>query len=357
MKTDISNGPIRLARRDVLMKGGAGVLGTFIAASTVNIAGAQTPSAANVMANLKSIKMGDFNPNYANQWTFRLAQALGFLEDGGIEDVEIILSDEYMAGLVGRSLDIAHGDTSEFLAAGNASGLPITMISMHRDFEWWIMGVRAGIETPEDLKGKTVTGGSLAGRNTWIMRQVLMQMGLDPNADVNFVPSSGGSDSRLGAVINGSIDAASLFPRHQAALNEAGGKFIFQELVSAPQESFAVMGDWLEKNADTAQAWILADLKARQWLHDPANKERAYQIMIDLGYDIPDEFRALYDVELAQLSRDGGFDSAEAMDDFVATLVETGNLPEGLDWRPYFDFTYLWAAQDALGLERRPPSL
>ena len=352
-----SNGPIRLARRDVLMKGGAGVLGTIIAASTANIAGAQTPSADAVMANLKKLVMGDFNPNYANQWGFRLAQSLGFLEAGGIEELEIILSDEYMAGLIGGSLDIAHGDTSEFLAAGNSSGLPITMISMHRDFEWWIMGVGKDIETPEDLKGKTVTGGGLAGRNTWIMRQVLIKMGLDPDTDMNFVPSSGGSDSRLGAVVNGSIDAASMFPRHRATLEESGGKFIFEELVNAPQEGFAVMGDWLEKNADTAQAWILADLKARQWLHDPANKEQAYQIMIDLGYDIPDSFRALYDVELAQLSVDGGFDSAEAMQEFVGTLVETGNLPEGLDWRPYFDFTYLWAAQDALGITRRPPSL
>ena len=78
------------------------------------------------------------------------------------------------------------------------------------------MGVREGIETAEDLKGGTITGGSLAGRNTWIMRQVLTKMGLDPDKDVSFVPSSGGSDSRLGALLNGSVDGASLFPRHEA---------------------------------------------------------------------------------------------------------------------------------------------
>ncbi|NNE89765.1 MAG: ABC transporter substrate-binding protein [Silicimonas sp.] len=351
------NGPVRLARRDVLMRGGAGVLGTMIAASTVNMAGAQTPSADKVMANLKSLNMGDFNPNYANQWPFRLAQSLGFLEDGGIENLEITLTDEYVPGLVGGSLDMAHGDTSEFLAAGHASGLPITIISMHRDKEWWIMGVGEGIETPEDLKGSTITGGSLAGRNTWIMRQVLTKMGLDPNSDVSFVPSSGGSDSRLGAVINGSVDGASLFPRHRAPLEESGGKFIFEELVDAPQEGFAVMGDWLEQNADTAQAWLVADLKARQWLMNPENKERAYQIMIDLGYEIPDSFRALYDVELAQLSRDGGFEDAAAMQEFVEALAITGSLPEGLDWKPYFDFTYLWAAQEAVGMPKRPAAL
>ncbi len=358
MKKTTKNGAIRLARRDVLFQGGAGVLGTMIAASTLpRKAGAQTPSADNVIANLNAIKMGDFNPNYANQWAFRIAQTMGYLEEGGIDEFEIILSDEYIAGLVGGSLDIAHGDTSEFLAAGNSSGLPITMISLHRDAEWWIMGVGEGIETPDDLRGKTITGGNLAGRNTYVQRQILMKLGLDPDNDVSFVPSSGGSDSRLGAVINGSIDAASLFPRHRAPLEAAGGKFLYEELVSAPQEAFAVMGGWLEDNADTAQAWLVADLRARQWLTKPENKEQAYQLMLDLGYEIPDSFRALYDVELAQLSHDGGWDSSEDMDAFVATLVETDQLPDGIDWRRYFDLTYLWAAQEALGLEKSPPSL
>ena len=350
------NGPIRLPRREVLMGGGAGFLGMVIAASTRDVAHAQTMSVENVKANLSSITMGDFNPNYANQWPFRLAQSLGYLEDAGIQELEIVLTDEYVPGLVGGSLDIAHGDTSEFLAAGSASGLPITIVSMHRDKEWWIMGVGEGVETAEDLKGRDITGGSLAGRNTWIQRQILGKIGLS-DADVNFVPTSGGSDSRLGAVINGSVAAASLFPRHRAPLEEAGGKFLFEELVDAPQEGFAVMGDWLSDNEDTIQAWLVADLKARQWLMDPANKDRAYEIMEDLGYDIPDSFKALYDVELAQLSRDGGFENEAAMQEFVATLAETGNLPDGLDWKPFFNFEYLWKAQEALGMSQRPPSL
>jgi len=352
-----TNGPIRIPRRDVLKMGGMGVLGTMIAASTLDVAGAQTPSAANVKANLKKLTIGDFNPNYANQWPFRLAQALGFLEDGGIENLDVVLSDEYIPGLVGGSLDMTHGDTSEFLAAGHSSGLPIKMLSIHRESEWWIMGVRKGIETADDLKGGTVTGGSLAGRNTWIQRQIVMKLGLDPDKDVTFVPTSGGSDSRLGAVLNGSVDAASLFPRHEAPLKAGGGKFLYAELTSAPQEAWGVMGDWLDKNGDTAQAWLVADIKARQWLMKPENKERAYQIMVDLGYDIPQSFRDLYKVELAQLSPDGGWKDAQAMDDFVKQLAITGSVPEGLDWRPFVDLSYLWKAQEALGLPRRPASI
>jgi ABC-type nitrate/sulfonate/bicarbonate transport system substrate-binding protein len=348
---------IRLPRREFLIRGGMGVLGTIIAASTLSRAGAQTPSAENVKANLSSLKMGEFNPNYATQWSYRLAEALGYMEEVGLTDIEVILSEEYMPGLIGGSLDITHGDTDTFIGSGEASGLPVKIISVYRDDEWWIMGVRKGIETAEDLKGGKITGGSLDGRNTWVMRQVVAKLGLDPNTDVEFVPTSGASDGRMQAIINGTVDGGSVFPRHRAGIEAAGGKFLFEELNPAPQESFGAMGTWLEANEDTAYAWVLADIKARQWLFDPANKEKAYQTMIDLGFEIPPEFVEQYQVELDQISPDGGFESAEVMDKFMADLAETGNVPAGVDWRKYVDMKYVWAAQEALGLPKRPASL
>jgi ABC-type nitrate/sulfonate/bicarbonate transport system substrate-binding protein len=348
---------IVLPRREFLKMGGAGVLGTFIAGATLNRAGAQTPNMENIMANLHTLRMGEFNPNYATQWSYRLASALGYFKEVGIDNLDVTLSEEYMAGLIGGSLDVTHGDTSVFFGSGNASGLPVKMTSLYRDKEWWIMGVRAGIESPEDLKGGKITGGGLEGRNTWIMKQVLTEMGLDPETDMEFVPMSGGSDARLQALLAGTVDAASLFPRHQAGLEAAGGKFLSANLHEVPQEGFASMGGWLSDNEDTAYAWALADIKARQWMFDPANKDESYKIMRGLGFDIPPEFEAQYQLELDQISPDGGFASAEVMDNFVASLALTGDLPEGLDWRKYVDMKYVWAAQEALGLPKRPASL
>jgi ABC-type nitrate/sulfonate/bicarbonate transport system substrate-binding protein len=278
------------------------------------------------------------------------------MKEVGIDNLEVTLSEEYMPGLIGGSLDITHGDTSVFFGSGEASGLPIKMVSLYRDKEWWIMGVRKGIEKPEDLKGAKITGGSLEGRNTWVMRQVVAELGLDPDKDVEFVPTSGGSDGRLQALLAGTVDAASLFPRHQAGLEAAGGKFISAKLHEVPQEGFAAMGGWLEKNEDTAYAWAQADVKARQWMFDPANKDQSYKIMRDLGFDIPPEFEAQYQLELDQISPDGGFASAEVMDKFVESLAITGDVPKGLDWRKYVDMKYVWAAQEALGLPKRPAS-
>lgn len=347
-----------LPRRDVLKMGGAGVLGTFIAAATFDgIAGAQTPSMKAVKANLNKLRMGDFNPNYATQWTYRLAQALGYLKEVGIEEFTVTLSDQYIPGLIGGSLDITHGDTDAFIGAAAKSGLPIKQISIYRDKEWWIMGVRKGINSPADLKGKKITGGSLDGRNTWVMKQVVKDLGLDPDKDVEFVPMSGASDKRLQALIAGTVDAASLFPRHKFGLEDAGGKLLYAKTRSAPQEGFGVMGSWLSKNEDTAAAYVLADLKARQWLFKPENKEKAYQIMVDLGYSIPDSFKKLYKEELDQISPDCGFENAAAMDAFCDNLKSTGKIPKDMDWRKVIDMTYVWEAQKALGLPKRPPSV
>jgi NitT/TauT family transport system substrate-binding protein len=337
--------------------GGAGVLGTFIAAATLDRAGAQTPSVENVKANLKKLRMGDFNPNYATQWSYRLASALGYFKEVGIDDLQVTLSDQYIPGLVGGSLDITHGDTDVILGSGNAGKLPIKMISLYRDKEWWIMGVRKGINKPEDLKGKKISGGSLNGRNTWVMKQILKEMGLNPDKDVQFVPMSGASDRRLQAILAGTIDAGSLFPRHKAGLEAAGGKFIYEKIHPAPQEGFAAMESWLKKNEDTAYAWARADIKARQWLFKPENKDKAYKIMEGLGFSIPPAFKALYKVELDQISPDGGFESDKVMDQFLSDLSETGNIPKGLDWRKYVDMKYVWAAQKALGLPKRPASI
>lgn len=347
-----------LPRRDVLKMGGAGVLGTFIAAATFDgIAGAQTPSMKAVKANLDKLRMGDFNPNYATQWSYRLAQALGYFKDVGIDDFKVTMSDQYIPGLIGGSLDISHGDTSAFIAAAAKSGLPVKMISIYRDKEWWIMGVRKGINTVDDLKGKKITGGSLDGRNTWVMQQVLKIIGLDPAKDVEFVPTSGGSDKRLQALITGTVDAASLFPRHQAGLEASGGKFLYHKVHSAPQEGFGVMGSWLNKNEDTAMAYVLADLKARQWLFKPENKAKAYKIMEDFGYDIPDSFKAQYQAELDQISPDCGFENAKAMDEFCDNLKTTGDIPKNMDWHKVIDMKYVWEAQKMLGLPKRPPSV
>lgn len=348
---------IVLPRRDVLLMGGAGLLGTFIAAATTKEAGAQMASIKNIKANLHELRIGEFNPNYASALGYRMAQALGYFKEHGIDDIKVTLSDQYIAGLIGGSLDVSRTDTDAIMNAAARSGKPFKMISCYRDKEWWIMGVRKGINTAADLKGKKITGGPIDGHNTWVQRQIVKKLGLDPDKDVQFVPTSGGSDKRLLAVINGTVDAASLFPRHEKGLKDAGGKFLYHKPQAAPQEGYGALGDWLAKNEDTAYAFVLADIKARQWVIKPENKEKVFSTMEKLGYKITPAFKAGFGESLAQMSPDGGFDSAASMDAFLAPEKATGNVPKDFDWHKVVDMKYVWAAQKALGLPQRPAKL
>lgn len=309
--------------------------------------------ASAVQSSVSKIRMADWNPNYAAQWSWRLAQFKGFFESSGIDEIDFFLTDTYFPGLIGGSLDIAHSDVDVLFGSAAASGVPLKLMSIYRDKEWWIMGVGEGIETFEDLKGGKISGGGLGGRNTWIQRQILIQNGIDPDTDVEMVPMKGGSDGRMKAVIAGVLQGASVFPRHEKGLKDNGGKFLSARKVEVPQEGFITNMEWGAKNEDALYAWQYAELKARLWLHDRSNKEAAYSEMRAKGFEIPPEFEAQYETELDQISKDGGF-SAESMDSFAQGVIDLGQVPGNFDWRDHVDLRFLHAAQDSLGIPRRP---
>ncbi|CAI8363627.1 MAG: Uncharacterised protein [SAR116 cluster bacterium] len=342
-----------LPRREVLLKGGLGALGIAIGATAVPFKGAWAVDSSAIKSSVSTIRMADWNPNYAAQWSWRLAQFKGFYENAGIDDIEFYLTDSYFPGLIGGSLDVAHSDVDVLFGTKAASGKPLKLLSVYRDKEWWIMGVAKGIDSFDDLKGGKISGGGLGGRNTWIQRQILIQNGIDPDNDVEMVPMKGGSDGRMKALIAGVLQGASVFPRHENGLTDNGGKFISAKIYEVPQEGFITNMEWGDKNEDALYAWQYAELKARQWLFDPANKDAAYSEMRSKGFDIPPEFEAQYETELDQICKDGGF-SEESMDGFAQGVRDLGQVPADFDWRDAVDLRFLHAAQESLGLTKRP---
>ena len=124
-------------------------------------------------------------------------------------------------------------------------------------------------------------------------------------------------------------------------------------MYEVPQEGFITNMEWGANNEDALYAWQYAELKARRWLHDPANKEAAYAEMRAKGFDIPPEFEAQYETELNQICKDGGFD-ASAMDSFAQGVRDLGQVPPDFDWRDAVDLKFLHAAQESLGIPKRP---
>jgi ABC-type nitrate/sulfonate/bicarbonate transport system substrate-binding protein len=307
---------------------------------------------------MASFNFGMANPNYASQILHHVALEKGYFKEVGFDKIDLITGEEYVPGVVGGSLLMSHGDTdAAFQATIKGESLPI--VAIYRQKEFRILGVTKGINTAADLKGKQLSGGPPGGRNEFLMKQIVKRLGLDPEKDVEWVAVRGASDARLQALLAGQLSGASLFPRHEKALVDAGGKFLVKDFVEMPQEAFFAKAATVEKNPNLVIAYLTASIRAGQFLaKDEAtmlkNKDEALAIMDKHGFKISDEFKAQYEkIEMLQLSPDLGF-TAASMDQLIEEASQIGTIPKGFDWKKAVNVSVLNKAQLAAGVTERP---
>jgi len=302
----------------------------------------------------KDLVVGVDNPYYLFHEDILMADKLGYFEEYGIDNVKIVTSDDPLPGLIGGSLDFMLYDTDTAIAAA-AKGGDIRYLSVYLGGEANILGVRPGIETADDLKGATITGGQFGSRNDFLLRKLLTDNGLDPDTDVKIVSTGGQSNERLQAIIAGTVDGSTLQIRHRSLLEAEGGKFLFQELTTAPQNGFSVNGKLLRESPETPAAFLAAVLKARAYIEDPANKQEVLDYVESLDFELPQAYKDVYEDENAPTyhTGDGGFETAD-MDQFVDEQIGFDIIAAGTDWHDYVDLVPLWRAQKALGLPLRP---
>jgi ABC-type nitrate/sulfonate/bicarbonate transport system substrate-binding protein len=302
----------------------------------------------------KTLVVGVDNPYYLFHEDFVIAQEKGYFKEFGIDKVTVKTLDDPLPGLIGGSLDLANFDTDTSIAAAKKSNSGVRYLAVYLGGEANILGCRKGINSAADLKGTTITGGQFGSRNDAITRQLLQAHGVDPSKDVKMVSTGGQSDSRLQAVIAGTVDCASLQLRHKVQLEKAGGKFLFQTTDQVPQNGWA--GDKLIKDSpDTIAAFLAATLKARQFATDQANKTTVLDMMKQAKFEITPDFSAAYSAENAPTYHtvDGSFKPAD-MDKFINDQIGFKVVPKGTDWRAYTWLEPLWKAQKALGVPLNP---
>lgn len=302
----------------------------------------------------KELVVGVDNPHYLFHEDILIAEKNGYFKEYGIDSVRIVTSDDPMPALIGGSLDVALFDADGAIAAASAGG-DVRFLSVYLGGENNILGVRPGIDTVADLKGKTITGGQDGSRNGFLLRKLLTENGIDPDSDVTVVSTGGQSNERLQAILAGTVDGATIQPRHETLLKEAGGKVLLAELTRAPQVGFATSGKLLRESPETLAAFHAAILKARADLIDQSNKDEFLDYFESLGFDAPPAYRDAWAVENdpEYHTLDGGFDIAD-MDTFIAEQIEFEEIQAGTEWREFVNLTPLWRAQKALGLELRP---
>jgi ABC-type nitrate/sulfonate/bicarbonate transport system substrate-binding protein len=303
----------------------------------------------------KNLVVAVDNPYYLFHEDVLVAQEKGYFKEYGIDSVKIITTENPLPALIGGSVDLILYDTDTTMAAAKKSKTDLPYLAVYLGGEANILGVRKGINSAADLKGKTITGGQFGSRNDFLIRQLLTENGVDPDKDVKLVSTGGQSNERLQSVIAGTVDGASLQLRHRTLLEAQGGKFLFEKTDKVPQVGWATSGKLAKSDPDTLAAFLAATLKARQFETDQANKDEVLGLMKAHDFEVPPEFAEAYvhENDPGYHVVDGGFKPAD-MDKFVQTQIDLKVIPPGTNWRELVDLKPLWTAQKALGLPLDP---
>ncbi len=277
------------------------------------------------------------------------------------DEVNIVYSDDAVAPLVSGAAWIVQAEPALLWPALEQGVIDAVTVAVTNDAEQWLMLAAPGIETPEDVVGKRITGGTIGDSWNTIARIILRDhLGVDPD-DMEWVSVSGGSDSRMDAVLAGQVDLAMAQLRNLAPVEEIGGSAIFNQRVDSAQTQLVVMRDTLENNYDAVCAAVEGQFAGQLWMDDGDDEyeldqmRNVWPMLVDEGYAFDDPDALWIAGYPGTHSRDAG--ASVAAFDTQMEIHKGADDPvisQDFDWRDHVDFTCLWELQEAYGVPLRP---
>lgn len=133
----------------------------------------------------------------------------------------------------------------------------------------------------EKLRGTSIIGGRKGGMPQMTLEYVMKQNGVVPGTDAN-VRVDVQFDLMGGAFIGGEDDYVALFEPVASTMELAGEGYIVasigEESGEVPYTCFMATKDYLEKNGETAEAFIRAVYKGQQWIASASAEQIAQAI-------------------------------------------------------------------------------
>ena len=152
-----------------------------------------------------------------------VGQQYGLFAKHGI-DLEPI----YMGGGM-NSLAAVTSNSVQFLSAGSTAtisarlgGIDITMLTVQSNKLDYTVFSHPDIKSPQDLKGKIVTGTRPGASADSALRLYLRRSGLEPDRDVVFISVADSQQGRLNALHRGSVVATVLAPPYSGIAKSLG---------------------------------------------------------------------------------------------------------------------------------------
>jgi NitT/TauT family transport system substrate-binding protein len=198
------------------------------------------------------------------------------------------------------------------------------------------------IRTISDLKGKRVGVRRLGSGSHLLLTIMVAQVGLDPRADIEWIPRPAGNFMELFA--NGEVDAFLGFPPEPQDLRARKiGRVILNMATDMPwSQYFCCIAyghrDFVRAHPVATKRFLRAILKATDMC--ASEPERAAQLLVNAGYTGRYEY-ALQTLRELPYNRWREFDPEDSMRFYALRLHEVGMIKsgpnkiiaEGTDWR------------------------
>jgi NitT/TauT family transport system substrate-binding protein len=219
----------------------------------------------------------------------------------------------YMGGGM-NSLAAVTSNSVQFLSAGSTAtisarlgGMDITMLTVQSNKLDYTVFAHADIKTPQDLKGKIVTGTRPGASADSALRLYLRGAGLEPDKDVVFITVGESQQGRLNALHRGSVSATVLAPPYSGMAKSLG----LRELADLRKTdieyagtSIAGMGPYIRSHPQLVENFLkgyieslhffrtqrektLAGIMKFLKMNDRARVEEGYEYYVDLMPEMP----------------------------------------------------------------------
>ena len=128
-----------------------------------------------------------------------------------------------------NSIAAVTSNSVQFLAAGSTAtigarlgGIDLIMLSVQSNKLDYSVFVTAEIKSPQDLKGKVVTGTRPGASADSALRLYLKKNGLEPDKDVIFISVAESQQGRMNALMRGAVSGTVLAPPYSGIAKKAG---------------------------------------------------------------------------------------------------------------------------------------
>ena len=222
---------------------------------------------------------------YAPQY---VAHGLGYFEEEGL-DVEIVLAsgaDNVMAAVLSGDADIGFSGTEATIYVYNGSEKDYVMTFAgltQKDGSFLVSRKKYDNFTLNDLKGKSVIGGRVAGMPEMTFEWALRQNGIDPVKDLK-IDTSIAFAAMEGAFIGGTGDFVTLFEPNATSVEKNGYGYVVAYIGelggSVPYTAYNARKSYIENNPKVIEKFTRAINRGLKYVYSHDNKDIA-KIMLD----------------------------------------------------------------------------